>query len=449
MLTRFFPSEVALKLLSRLTSAPAEQRLSSLGFDEYIQILQQYPVRPITTYDTTSETVADSYSANVANVLKRNGPIFSLIAFRMDLFSQVRWAYRQRRGGKPGDIFSNPALDAVNNDPQLNKWMILDNDLAGNFYGYRDLDRVTRLRPDWVELWYDKPLDAWDARCDEILYYEGGMLGKKPEDAIAFRPEEIIHWYDRPDPERRGLGMSWISPIAREIAADNASTTHKLKFFENGATPNLVLKFPEQVGPAAVKELKETFEEDNVGVHNAYKNLWLGGGADATVIGADLKQLEFSVTQGKGESRLASAARVPAVLVGFSEGLQAATYSNFSQARRAAADGLLHPLWVSAAGAIGQCVLPPPGSEFWYDARDIPFLREDAKDDAEIKAQEAQTIRTLIDAGYEPSSITAAVAAGDWSLLTHTGLFSVQLQAPGSPKVPGGPADAAVDQPAH
>lgn len=421
-----------MKLLSRLTRPETR----GLSFDEYIQVLQQYPVRPVTSMGSTIETPANSYASNVANVLKRNGPIFSLIAFRTDLFSQVRWAFRQRRNGKPGDIFSTPDLDVVNDDPQLNKWLIIDNDLAGNFYGYRDQTGIIRLRPDWVQVGYDKPVDQWDARIVAFYYYEGGPLGKDPRDAISFVPEEIVHWYDRPDPDRRGLGMSWISPIAAEIAADNAANTHKLKFFENGATPNLVFKFPETASPSQVKEFKETFDIDNVGVHNAYKNLWLGGGADATVIGADLQQLQFSVTQGKGESRLASAARVPAVLVGFSEGLQAATYSNFSQARRAAADGLLHPLWVSAAGALGKIIGPPGGAEFWYDARDIPFLREDAKDDAEIRAQEAGTIRQLVDAGFEPETIVNAVKNGDWSLLRHTNLFSVQLQPPNSQQTP-------------
>jgi hypothetical protein len=203
----------------------------------------------------------------------------------------------------------------------------------------------------------------------------------------------------------------------------------------------MVFKFPDQITPAAVKEFKENFDTENVGVQNAYRNLWLGGGADATVIGADLKQLEFAVTQGKGESRLASAARVPAVLVGFSEGLQAATYSNFGSARRLGADGLLHPLWVSAAGAIGKAYPIPGGAELWYDASDIPFLREDKADEANIRQTDASTIRTLIDAGYTADTVVAAVQSGDWSLLEHSGLFSVQLQPPGTTQEPAGDAE--------
>ncbi len=76
---------------------------------------------------------------------------------------------------------------------------------------------------------------------------------------------------------------------------------------------------------------------------------------------------------------------------------------------------------------------PSPGTRLWYDSRDVPFLREDEKDAAEIKATEATTISTLIDGGFEPGSVVKAVTASDYGLLVHTGLVSVQLQVPGAP----------------
>jgi hypothetical protein len=77
-------------------------------------------------------------------------------------------------------------------------------------------------------------------------------------------------------------------------------------------------------------------------------------------------------------------------------------------------------------------VPPPPGSELACDTRDVPFLREDQKDAAEIQQVKAQTIRTLIDAGFDPDSVVKAVDADDRSLLVHSGLYSVQLQPPGT-----------------
>ncbi|KPC94806.1 hypothetical protein ADL27_12480, partial [Streptomyces sp. NRRL F-6602] len=56
----------------------------------------------------------------------------------------------------------------------------------------------------------------------------------------------------------------------------------------------------------------------------------------------------------------------------------------------------------------------------------------DVRDAADIQGVQARTIRSLVDAGYEPKSVTAAVMAEDYSLLQHTGLYSVQLQKPGA-----------------
>jgi hypothetical protein len=62
----------------------------------------------------------------------------------------------------------------------------------------------------------------------------------------------------------------------------------------------------------------------------------------------------------------------------------------------------MRPLWRNAAGSLARIVTVPPASELWYDDRDIPALREDEKDAADIQQSQAITIRELINAGYEP-----------------------------------------------
>jgi len=43
----------------------------------------------------------------------------------------------------------------------------------------------------------------------------------------------------------------------------------------------------------------------------------------------------------------------------------------------------------------------------------------------------ASTMQTLINSGWEPESARDALLAnGDWALLRHSGLYSVQLQLP-------------------
>jgi hypothetical protein len=122
------------------------------------------------------------------------------------------------------------------------------------------------------------------------------------------------------------------------------------------------------------------------------------------------------------------------VIAGFSEGMQGSALNagNYSSAKRSFVDTTCRHLWMNLAGSLEPLVPPPAGSRLWVDARDIPFLNEDLTDRAEIQFRQAQTIRTLVDAGYTAESVIAAIAAEDMNLLAHSGLFSVQLQPPGS-----------------
>src|SRR5262249_17051275 len=154
-----------------------------------------------------------------------------------------------------------------------------------------------------------------------------------------------------------------------------------------------------------------------------------GGGADVTGTGADLQQLDFKATQGAGETRIAAASRVGAIIAQFSGGVQGSSLNagHYGAARRRVSR---LPLRSPCARAGAPPETPAAGSMLWPDLRFVSFLQEDQSDAADIQNKEAQTIRTLIDAGYEPKSVIAAVRSSDWSLLTHTGLFSVQLQPP-------------------
>jgi hypothetical protein len=159
-------------------------------------------------------------------------------------------------------------------------------------------------------------------------------------------------------------------------------------------------------------------------------------------LGLDLNQLDFKNVQGAGETRIAADSRVPAVILGISESLGGSSLNlgNFGMARRLFADGFLRPQWRSASACLEKLVAAPAGSELWYDESDVSFLREDEADQANIIAANAASMRQLVDGGYDPDSVTDAVTRGDLTQLKHTGMFSVQLQPPGTksdPAVPG------------
>lgn len=386
-----------------------------------------------------TEEVENSFVGYINGAYKSNGIVFACMLARFMLFGEARFQFQQMRSGRPGDLFGNPDL-ALLETPwpngttgELLARMIQDVDLAGNFFAVREDRRLRRLRPDWVEIILtEDPRLAVKSDVAGYLYWPGGRGGNG--DPEPFLPEHMVHWSPVPDPEAQYRGMSWLTPVLREIQSDKLATLHKLKFFENGATLSTVISLKETVGEDAFKKFVKLFQQAHQGVDNAYKNLVVGGGADVTLVGADMRQLDFKATQGAGETRIASDAGMHPVILGLSEGLAGSSLNqgNFNAARRLTADKTLRPLWRSACAALASVTRVPSGARLWYDDRDIAFLREDLKDLAEIQAQEAQTIRQLVDAGFEPASVVLAVQAQDWSLLKHSGLVSVQLLPPGA-----------------
>lgn len=446
-------------LLARLKGS-GESR-SGVTWDEYAQMLQQFQYNGYTYQTGLQQTLAGTSTERPSNnfvglasgAYASNGVVFACMLVRQLVFSSIRFQWQNLREGSPSDTFGTPELSVLEEPwsggttQDLLSRLIQDADLAGNSFWTRQGDELIRLRPDWVEIVGAKRYLPNTGRNRNrgsgqvgwvkkgYLYTEGGAASNN--DSVAFTVDEVAHFAPIPDPLSEFSGMSWLTPILREIQADHAMTRHQRKFFDNGATPNMVVKHDTGADMEKVKRFSEMMAEKHAGVENAYKTLHLYPGADATVVGTNLKDIDFKSVRGGGETRVAAAAGVPPVIVGLSEGLAAATYSNYGQARRRLADGTAHPLWQNVAGSLSRIVKRNDRTKsravrLWYDASNVPFLREDEKDAADIAAVRAQTIRQYIEAGYEPASVVAAVNANDLRLLEHTGYVSVQLQKPGA-----------------
>jgi len=434
---------------SRGRPPAAERDISTI--DEYLQAYQLMGAAPpvMGTQLTMNGQVAEALPTDFvqfAVMAAMNGPIFACLAVRQQVFSATRFQWQRLNNGRPSEMFGTTDLAPLEmpwpggTTQDLTTRMIQDADMAGNSYWAAIDGELVRMRPDWVQIILEKRMVrggqlGW--RKLGYLYYEQGIGVSEP---VPLLVDEVAHFAPQPDPLATFRGMSWITPVAREVQADNMLSTHKRSYLENAATPNLVVSMSREVSPDTFAKFKAKMDSAHRGVENAYKTLYLGGGADVTIVGNSFSQMDFSGVQGAGETRIATAAGVPPIIVGFSEGLKAATYSNYGQARRRFADGTVHPLWQNAAGSLAQIIRPPVQTggavRLWYDARDVPFLREDRTDAANIQGLQSRSIRTLVDAGYTPDSVQRAVDAEDWGLLVHTGLFSVQLQPPGTQNTP-------------
>jgi len=409
------------------------------------------------------ERVDTDFEALVEGVYRKSGPVFAVMAVRQLVFSEARFLWREPDGDGGGwsDLFDSPELDLLRTPwpggttGELLARMDQDASLAGNSWWTTVDDlgrfgaaakgpglRLSRLVPSRVEIVIDSATHdptAPDAKPVAIWYRTSAFASG----GVLLLPNEYAHFSPIPDPGARFRGMSWLTPILEDVGADQEASRHKRQFFKRGAQLQHAITFVKDTQPAQIAEFRKRFAADYAGSGNAYKTLVLTGGADIKAIAADLKQIDFANVTSAGETRIASAAGVPPILAGFSQGLESSTYSNYGQARRRFADGTARPWWRMAAATLDRVVPQPrsrPKASLWYDDRDIAFCREDQRDASEIQGREAETIRTLVDAGYTPDSVVAAIRQSDWRLLEHSGAYSVQLQPPGATPLADGSA---------
>ncbi len=453
---------------------PARADVSRMSVDQWINnslipsyfqydgVGYQYGLR--TTMSGQKVQQVSNTLPGYANALRACPPAFAAQMVRALVLGQMRFTWRNlpshpttpRRtfGSAALGILERPWPGATTQD--LVSTMEWHAGLAGTAYVVRQGDRLRVLRPDWCGLIYgsesdpeDMAITAHDGTLLGLVYQNGGLWGGSGTEPVAFLPDEFAMWSPIPDPERPGLGQSWITAALTDIRSDMAATTHKLNFFTNGATPNMVVSGIPAATPEQFMEAVQMLEARHTGLANAYKTLYLTAGADAKVVGSDLKQLDFKATQGAGETRIAMLGRVPAPLLGISEGLAGSSLNagNFGMARRIFADSWIYPSMQDIAASLESIVQPPSNrrgqrdAELWFDTKDMPILREDAKDLAEIRQMNAQAARQLADAGWEPDAAIEYMMSDDVTVLRgrHTGVFSVQLQPPTTTQQPATP----------
>jgi len=388
------------------------------------------------------EAIGNDFKSYTTVGYQGNGPVFAVCNARLRLIGEAVFKYRDQStkelfGDTSLGILENPWPNGTTSD--LLGRMVVDADLAGNAYVHRvGPDRLERLRPDWVRIvslqFQDPDTENTYKEIVGYAYTEGGT--GEPE----FYPvDDVAHWTPIPDPLSDFRGMSWLTPVAREVNADLTMIAYTQKFFDNAATPNLLIRYQGKVDPSWIAKLKAQIDATHGGIENAHKTLVLDEGADVTLVGSKFRDMLFTDLQNAGEVRIAAAGGVPAIVAGLQAGLDASTMANYAAAYRNFADSTMNPLWRGVCAALSKFVeAPRPGVELWFDTRDIPALRDAEMDRQKGNAQMSIAVMNLVNAGYDPMTVVKAVVSGDMSLLKHTGLVSVQLLPPGSTPKPAG-----------
>jgi phage portal protein BeeE len=382
------------------------------------------------------EPVLPQLAAYAQTANASNAVIFAALLARMALFSEARFQYQAL---DDHHLFGNQSLARLEEPfgPNTTTGDLLarmeqDQFLAGNAYIWDapGEDRLIRLRPDWVTIvservpvggggWYRRKAGYWFEPPKSVIDKSDGFL---------VPANEAVHWAPVPDPQADFRGMSPLTPVWRDIAGDDSMTQYKIKYLSNAASPNLLIKYAQKLQPSTVDSIRERMTARYSGADNAFKTLVLDQGADATVIGNSLSQMDFSGVSAVGTERILAACEVPGVLVGL-EPLRGAG-RGYQESMQKFANIWARPAWRSVCGALSQIADVPPGNRLWFDVSDIAALQDGELEKSQAALVKAQALLALRQAGYDPMSAISAVDAMD---LTQLKVAAVPPQVPGQP----------------
>ena len=226
------------------------------------------------------------------------------------------------------------------------------------------------LRPDWLQA-----VPRRNGAPDWIYRVPGRVPVRLPAD-------DVMVITGAGSSEMSPYGLSPISVALREIGIEDASTEFLKLFIDSGGSPRQALVTSATITDQAKADaMRERFAQTYGGFRNWLGVVLLSGGLDVKQIGSNLDEMAYPEIRALTEARICAAFGVPPILVGAQVGIDASTYSNYEQARRAFFEDTVSALWSRLDGAIERSLLPEfetaAGYSVAFDLSDVVALHED------------------------------------------------------------------------
>ena len=289
-----------------------------------------------------------------------NGVVSACMTVRQALLSEARFTFRSNIdkhlfGNQDLALLEVPWPNATQGE--LLARMDLGASQAGNAFIRRAEPadgtgvQLAEMRPDCVTIVSEQVTDTMGRVFKRPVGYEedlkpSGITDREPQ---FYSVAEVAHYAPVPECPGGFKGISWLTPVLRDVAGDQALTQYKTAHISRGAQLGLVIKYSQRLSQPVVDRLKARFEAMHSGPENAGRTLILDEGADVAVVGSTMEQLQYEAVQKAGERRVCAAAG-PGMLVilGFEAG-------DYQTAIRKLADLWARPAWRMAARRSSTC----------------------------------------------------------------------------------------------
>ncbi len=179
--------------------------------------------------DSKREGAAQNLIAAAQQAYATNGIVWAVITARMMLMSEATFKFRSLVDKR---LFGNEDLRILEypwpNGTSGELWSRMEQDasLAGNSFTWgAEPDRLVRLPPAEVTIVSEEVTAPGGGKYKNPIGYDwdpslntANLNGSQRDPrAQFFTVDEVAHWSPYPDPLANFRGMSWLSPILREV----------------------------------------------------------------------------------------------------------------------------------------------------------------------------------------------------------------------------------------
>ncbi|MGR6923098.1 phage portal protein [[Actinomadura] parvosata] len=343
------------------------------------------------------------------------GTLFAIVHRTSNATSQVNWRlWRKAASGKPEDrveVTRHLALDVLN---RPNRFMTRQEfietvqqhlDLTGE--GWWVIGRDPRATFP-LELWPVRP-DRMEPVPDPERFLAGYVYFGPDGEKVPLDLNQVIQ-LRMPNPLDPYRGMGPVQSILTDLDSTRYSAEWNRNFFANSAEPGGIIEVDRRLGDDEFDELRERWNEQHRGVANAHRVAILEQGR---WVDRKFTQRDMQFTELRNVSReiIREAFGFPKSMLGTVDDVNRA---NAEAGEVMFARWLVVPRLERIKAALNAEFLPLFGStgqgvEFDFDDP-IPMDREMVNAERDSRAGAA---KLLVEAGFEPKGVLAAVGLPD------------------------------------
>lgn len=279
----------------------------------------------------------------------------------------------------------------------------------------------------WINVEYDPrspiPVHLWAKRPDKMIvrpsadnFIAGYEFVAPDGERIPLMRNEVIQ-LRMPNPLDMFRGIGPVQSLAVDLDAARYAALYNRNFFINDASPGGIIEVPENISEENWEKFVKQWRETHKGVHNSNKMAVLQDGMKFINNSVTMRDMQFPELRAISDDAIMRAFGFPKFKLGIVDDINRATAdaSELFYIR-----SLLKPRLERIKQALNNDFLPlfgvsGQGVEFDYIC-DEP---EDEMSEAQVRLTNAQMVKIMIDAGFDPSM---ALEAGGFQPMMHRGL---------------------------